>query len=768
MPSPDRNFANSAIFTQTTTGTTPNAGDNSLYFKSDSNIYSKNSSGTEIQISGGTAGGDLSGSYPNPTVDGLQGRPVSNAAPVNGQVLQYDGANWVPGSIPSGGSGGGGVLYYLNFNTAADAPLTNIPQTPNASKELGISGDVTGTIYTSPTLSTAGYDFLASFVTDVSTPSSTTIPAGIWDLNTFVQSSTTNAANQVYFKIEICKYNGVNAPVLLATSNDTYIYDPTEVTQYVSSVVMPQTTILSTDRIVVYLYGRAHQNNNTLTFHFGGNYPSHTHTTIPSVTGTGVAKVVNGVFQSPASTIVNADVASNAAIAVSKLSQATDRILGRTTAGTGAVEEITVGTGLSLSAGTLSNTVSGGVTSVTGTSPIASSGGATPAISISDAAADGTTKGAAAFNASDFNATAGVISIDYTNGQAASTSAKGFLTSTDWNTFNNKGSGTVTSVSGTLPISSSGGASPTISIAAASTTVSGAVQLTDSTSSTSTTTAATPNSVKSAYDLANGKAGTAQANTFSQPQIITGTNDTTAMLRITQEGQGEAIRVEDSATPDSTAFVVNKDGRVGIGTAPDATVALKLDSTGVKFNDGTVQTTAGGVDWTNYLASVGMSSTIIENLPRNSAINDNLSMTAGTLYAVMLTPVVNTTISQLSANITVAGISATLFKLGIYTYDESTGAAALVASTASDISKISAGLQTLPLLSSITLTAGVRYAFVILQVGGNAPSISGVTVPSNISNITPVVSRQLVGQTDLQTNITISTNSTRVAWIRGS
>ena len=38
---------------------------------------------------------------------------------------------------------------------------------------------------------------------------------------------------------------------------------------------------------------------------------------------------------------------------------------------------------------------------------------------------------------------------------------------------------------------------------AASTTVVGMVQLTDSTSSTSTTTAATPNSVKSAYDLAS-------------------------------------------------------------------------------------------------------------------------------------------------------------------------------------------------------------------------------------------------------------------------
>jgi len=301
----------------------------------------------------GTAGGDLAGTYPNPTVDGLQGRPVSNATPVNGQVLQYDGTSWVPGSIPSGGSGGG-VLYYLNFNTAADAPVTNIPQTPNASKELGIVGDVTGTSYQSPNLSTGSYDFLASFVTDVNTPSSTTIPAGIWDFNIFVESTTTSSANQVYFKIEILKYDGVNAPVSIATSNDVYIYDPAEINQQIASVVMPQTTILATDRIVVYLYGRAHQNNNRLTFHFGGNYPSHTHSTIPSVTGTGVAKVVNGVFQSPASTIVNADVSTTAAIAISKLAQSTNRLLGRSTAGTGAVEEINIGTGLSLSAGTLS------------------------------------------------------------------------------------------------------------------------------------------------------------------------------------------------------------------------------------------------------------------------------------------------------------------------------------------------------------------------------------------------------------------------------
>jgi hypothetical protein len=68
------------------------------------------------------------------------------------------------------------------------------------------------------------------------------------------------------------------------------------------------------------------------------------------------------------------------------------------------------------------------------------------------------------------------------------------------------GGGTVTSVSASSPLSSTGGNTPTISIQDASTTQKGAVQLTDSTSSTSTSTAATPNSVKTAYDTAAAKA----------------------------------------------------------------------------------------------------------------------------------------------------------------------------------------------------------------------------------------------------------------------
>lgn len=64
-------------------------------------------------------------------------------------------------------------------------------------------------------------------------------------------------------------------------------------------------------------------------------------------------------------------------------------------------------------------------------------GGGTSAV-IPLSLADGATEGLASFTAADFDATAGNISIDYTNGQASSGSTKGFLSSADWTTFNGK------------------------------------------------------------------------------------------------------------------------------------------------------------------------------------------------------------------------------------------------------------------------------------------------------------------------------------------
>lgn len=56
-----------------------------------------------------------------------------------------------------------------------------------------------------------------------------------------------------------------------------------------------------------------------------------------------------------------------------------------------------------------------------------------------------------------------------------------------------------------------------------------------------------------------------RTNLNDQPNVIS-VNSSTDALRITQAGSGNALLVEDSANPDSSPFVVNASGNVGIGT----------------------------------------------------------------------------------------------------------------------------------------------------------------------------------------------------------
>ncbi len=137
--------------------------------------------------------------------------------------------------------------------------------------------------------------------------------------------------------------------------------------------------------------------------------------------------------------------------------------------------------------------------------------------------------------------------------------------------------GDITGITATSPLTGGGTSGEiTVGIQASSTTQSGAVQLTDSISSTSTTTAATPNSVKTSYDLAAAAipkstvttkgdliAGTASATVSrlgvgSNGQVLTADSTTaTGMKWSTIGGGGKVLQV--LSTTKSDAFTTTSD-----------------------------------------------------------------------------------------------------------------------------------------------------------------------------------------------------------------
>jgi len=238
-------------------------------------------------------------------LSGDNGKVSELAGTVSGQVLTWSqtGDEWFPGP-GVGGSGGGGELFYLNKLTNPDSPVTNIPTGASGTtvKELGTSANGTGSTVSSTSnvpVSPTAPEIIAGFVTDLSVPNATEIPAGLWEFNVWAEA-TGNTTNQSFIQVKVYKYDGVNAPTVIATSAKVYLYDPSDVTQYTLSVLIPAgVTLLATDRIYVEVLGGSTTSNRQITLSFGNSTPSHVHTTIqvPINLGTdvtGTLPVANG------------------------------------------------------------------------------------------------------------------------------------------------------------------------------------------------------------------------------------------------------------------------------------------------------------------------------------------------------------------------------------------------------------------------------------------------------------------------------------------
>jgi microcystin-dependent protein len=75
-------------------------------------------------------------------------------------------------------------------------------------------------------------------------------------------------------------------------------------------------------------------------------------------------------------------------------------------------------------------------------------------------------------------------------------------------------------------------------------------------------------------------------------------------LKVTQTGTGDVMRVQDSADPDSTPFVINSSGYVGLGTVAPAE-ALDIDNSGkIQFSSGGTARTVISADASNSIIDV--------------------------------------------------------------------------------------------------------------------------------------------------------------------
>ena len=90
------------------------------------------------------------------------------------------------------------------------------------------------------------------------------------------------------------------------------------------------------------------------------------------------------------------------------------------------------------------------------------------------------------------------------------------------------------------------------------------------------------------------------------------TNSSNPALQITQTGTGAAIKVQDSANPDITPFIVDASGNVGIlNSAPNA--ALDIANNGViqLTNNGTIWSVMSANAFSSFFSAVGAGRTLI-------------------------------------------------------------------------------------------------------------------------------------------------------------
>ncbi len=218
----------------------------------------------------------------------------------------------------------------------------------------------------------------------------------------------------------------------------------------------------------------------------------------------------------------------------------------------------------------------------------------------------------------------------------ASATNRGALSAADWSTFNSKGSGTVTSVTGTSPVVSSGGTTPAISMAAATTSTNGYLTSTDWNTFNNK---GTVTSVSGTTGRVTSTGGTTPVIDLASGVATPGTTGSASLIPVvTIDTYGRVTSITTAANPQGTVTSVT--GTAPVVSSGGATPAISMAAATASTNGYLTST-----DWSTFNSKgSGSVTSVAATVPSFLSVAGSPITTSGTLaltYSGTALPVAN-------------------------------------------------------------------------------------------------------------------------------
>ena len=171
----------------------------------------------------------------------------------SGTTSQYWRGDKTWQTLPINTSSGNTVNYYLNGSVAAS--VATYKQISN-----------TAIIGTGTDFAITGNGLIAQFLTDIGNPNRLEIPGGAWNFEMFFSMSSGGGSPKFY--VELLKYNGTTFTSIASSSaTPEIISGGVPIDLYLTSLAVPTTSLLVTDRLAIRVYIVDNSGGRTATLH---------------------------------------------------------------------------------------------------------------------------------------------------------------------------------------------------------------------------------------------------------------------------------------------------------------------------------------------------------------------------------------------------------------------------------------------------------------------------------------------------------------------